>query len=270
MARLWTKLSRVYLYDDPDSQGLDVDALAGWLAERLPGVEVGVRTHFLTYHIGRLPGEVRDQLTEELAKQLDRAEVDDLVHPAERGSLPRDDPAALGLGPIYRGVALQAIYRLLIPEEESYIHHLHIVFTAHAIGDWDEETRDFELKIAVLGAPTIISTTGLIEVPLKPKRYEFMRAQLAMMGLEEDLDDLAEEFADKALGYGDPRLNECLKGYVLMALFYRMYGEGPCGERGCRLYDAPTQEELIRTQCGPRAGLCKRHREMFEEAGYQP
>ena len=32
MARLWTKLSRVYLYDDPDSQGLDVDALAGWLA----------------------------------------------------------------------------------------------------------------------------------------------------------------------------------------------------------------------------------------------
>ena len=48
-----THLQAVYLYDDPDTAGLDIDYLAGYLATEAPGLQVGVRTDFLPHHFGR-------------------------------------------------------------------------------------------------------------------------------------------------------------------------------------------------------------------------
>ena len=114
----------------------------------------------------------------------------------------------------------------------------------------------------------MISLPGLVEAIPRPKEYEFRRAQLAIFGAdEEELEDLAEAFADRTLGYGDPRLNEVCKGYALMAVFYRMFGEAFCGDIQCRLHAARTQDALIKAQCRPKAGLCSRHLAMLESAG---
>ncbi|MCX7597307.1 MAG: hypothetical protein N2512_00340 [Armatimonadetes bacterium] len=263
------QLKRVYLYDDPEMDGLDTEALGRYLRARLPQVAVEVRGEFFTHQLRRVAEEDQGTAARELAKQLRRAQVKDLVHPAERRASGREDPAELGLGPVYRAAALQAIMSVLLHSSEAGLDHLHIVLAGQAIGDWDE-TRQFRLRVACLGQPSIVSTVGLVEVPRRPRQYSFMRAHLVALGLEEDLDDLAEAFGRQALGYGDPRINDVLKGYALMAVFYRLYGEGPCADRTCRLYDAATQEELLACQCGPRTRLCRRHSEMLAAAGGRP
>jgi len=265
----WVRLSSIYVYDDPEMEGLDTDGLGRYLRARLPEVKVEARGEFFTHQLRRLPEDEQEKMAQELAGQLRRAEVTNLVHPAERGHTAPEDPAELDLGPVYRAAALQAIMGVLLDPQENRLDCLHIVLMGQALGDWDE-TRHFRLRIACLGHPSLISTVGLIEVPQRPRQYEFLRAHLLALGLDEDLDDLAETFAGRALGYGDRRINDVLKGYALMAVLYRLYGEGPCADRTCRLHDAATQEEMLARQCGPKARLCPRHSKMLAAAGGRP
>lgn len=261
----WTRLRHVYIYDDPDTEGLNTDAVARYLADALPHAEVRVRNDYLTHQLRRYAdqGQAAEELVSQLAGQFKRAQVDSLVHPADRGLLPPEDPAELGLGEVYRAQALQAILSLMVQADESSLDHLHIVLTSMVFGDWDEFSREFRVRVGCLGRPSLLSTTGLIEGPARPRDFEVLRTQMAVMGLGEDIADLAEAFQPRALGYGDRRITECLKGYALMAVMYRAYGEGPCDDPTCRLHDAATQEELIACQCGDDAGLCHRHAAML-------
>ena len=259
----WTRLRHVFVYDDPDTEGLNTDALARFLADALPQAEVRVRNDYLTHQLRRYAEEGGEELIAQLTGQFTRAQVDNLVHPADRGLLPPEAPADLGLGEIYRGQALQAILALMMLADEDSLDQLHIVLTSMVFGDWDEHTRDFRVRVGCLGQPSLISTTGLIEGPARPRDFEVLRTQMAVMGLDEDIADLAEAFEPRALGYGDRRITTCLQGYALMAIMYRAYGEGPCEDPTCRLHDAATQEELIECQCSEDAGLCERHSAML-------
>jgi hypothetical protein len=255
------------LYDDPESAGLNVLDLAGYLAARLPDVEVSPRSDYFTHHLARFAEEQQDMLVQELEKQLSSFEIEDAILPEDRGKAPAEPTEDLDLGAIYDATGLQAALKLLLPPEESGADHLHIVFTDHCIADWDLAARRMRIRIAALGQPTVISTSGLIEAPEKPKQYHFMRAQLAFLGQEEALDEVEGHFSDTTLGYADPRLNEVLKGYVLKAAFYRMFNEAACRVQSCRLFDAATHEEMLEAQTGRRPGLCHRHAEMLTKAG---
>ncbi len=259
-----TRLGRIYLYDDPDSQGLDIDYLAGYLASELPAVEVGVRRDFLTHHLGRFSDEEREMLIPELSRQLEGAKTEAL-----KGS---DDPLVEGLvreaelGEMLVARPLQAALRLLVPEEEAELSHLHIVFVSELVVELGV-ADGLRLGVAALGAPTIVSTSGLIEAPRRPREYYFKKAQYVMAGADEYLLELTEEFADRTAGYGDPRLNELLKGYLLMAVVFRVSGDGPCTHPTCPLYAAETQEELMAAQVGSESKICRRHREMLDSIG---
>jgi hypothetical protein len=256
----WTRPSHVYVYDDPDTEGLNVDDVARYLADVLPGAEVRVRGDYLTHQLRRYAEAGGEELVAELTQHFKRAQVDDLVHPADRNVMPPESPADLGLGEVYRGQALQAILGLMVNAEESGLSQLHLVLTSMVFGDWDDASRQFRIRVACLGQPSLISTMGLIEGPARPRDFEVLRTQMAVMGMGEDIADLAEAFEPRALGYGDRRINECLKGYALMAVMYRAYGEGPCANPACRLHDAATQEELLACQCSEDAALCDRHK----------
>ena len=260
-------LESVYLYDDPDSAALDVDALAHWLAARLPRAHVVVRSDYLTHQLGRFTDEQRATLVAELEEQLARAEVDNLVRPEERQMLPPLAPQERGLDVVYEAVPLQTLLGLLLDPAEAKLSHLHIMFTAHYVGAWRENEPHLRLRAAVLGAPNIISTSGLVEALELPRQYHFMRQQLAVMGIEETVDDA---FADQTLGYGDPRLNEVCKGYLMQAIFYRLTGETDCVDPSCRLHLAPTHRATMQTQVLGRPGLCEHHRHEFSIRGGEP
>ncbi len=148
----WTPLRHVFVYDDPDTEGLNTDAIAQYLADALPLAEVRVRSDYLTHQLRRYAEQGGEELIAELTEQFRRAQVDNLVHPADRGLLPPEAPADLGLGEIYRGQALQAMFALMMLADEAALDQLHIVLTSMVFGDWDEHTREFRVRVAAPGA----------------------------------------------------------------------------------------------------------------------
>jgi hypothetical protein len=256
-----THLAALYLYDEPEAPGLDVDYLAAYLAALLPTCEAHPRTDFLTHHLARFSEEQRETLGEQLLEQLRRARVENLVPPALRGSLPPEDPTEAGWEEVYHAPSLQAVLHLLLPPEETHLSDLHLSLTNLRQGLWPAPDQPFRLTPAILGEPNLLSLTSLLEAPQPPREYEFLRLQMAMFGLEEGLEVVDERFAPSMLAEADPRLNEVVKGLLLQALFYRLFGEAFCLDPACRLYNATTHEDLLTAQTAPHAGLCERHRQ---------
>jgi hypothetical protein len=256
-----TGVSAIYLYDEPDAPGLDVDYLGRYLAAVLPTCEVHPRSDFLTHHLARFTDEQRETLGEQLLGQLQRARVDNLAPPAYREKLPAEDPAEAGWEEVYHAPSLQTVLHLLLPAEESHLSHLHLVLTSLRLGLWSAADQPFRLTPAIFGEPNLLSLTSLLEGPETSREYQFLRVQMAMFGLEEGLEVVEDRFAARMLLEGDPRLNEVLKGLLLQALFYRLFGEAFCPDPACRLYNATSHEEFLEAQTGPKAGLCARHRE---------
>jgi hypothetical protein len=256
-----TRLSALYLYDEPEAPGLDVDYLAAYLAALLPTCEAHPRTDFLTHHLARFTEEQREALGEQLLEQLRRARVANLVPPALRETLPPEDPAAADWEELFHAPSLQAVLHLLLPPEETHLSDLHLSLTNLRLGLWPAPDQPFRLAPAIFGAPNLLSLTSLLEGPQAPREYEFLRVQMAMFGLEEGLEVVEDRFAPSLLAEADPRLNEVVKGLLLQAVFYRLFGEAFCPDPGCRLYNATTHEALLAAQTAPHAGLCPRHRE---------
>lgn len=158
-------------------------------------------------------------------------------------------------GPVYSGFRFQALLRELIPKEERSFCHLHIIFTNQRLATW--EGSRWHLRTILLGFPTVISTTGLVEAPAREREYYVLSSvdqALAEKWLSERRD---------FLDYDDPRLTEALKGYLWQALFFqRALGEGRdfafCPDEKCSLYNSHRQRELFSAQFGGR--LCEAHR----------
>lgn len=254
-----TRVQQIYLYDEPDALGLDLGQLAGYLAAVLPTCEVHTRRDFLTHHLARFSEEQREALGRQLLAQLRRTHL-------EPGELPASpDGEAL-----YHAASLQAVLRLLLPADEEHLSHLHFVFTNLRLGRRPAAQDPGRQLMVLLGEPNLFSLSGIIEAPAAAREYEFLRAQMAMFGLEEGMDELEERFAPQMLTEGDPRLGEVLKGLLLQALFYRIWGEAFCEQPRCRLHPASSHEEILTIQASSWAGLCETHREWLREIGGAP
>jgi hypothetical protein len=261
---LLARVEHIYLYDEPDALGLNIGYLGGYLAAILPTVEVHLRRDFLTHHLEPYSAEQRETLGRELLAQFARARLDTAPLPVE--TAPAEEPT---LEEFFEGRLIRELLGLLLPPEEKASEHLHLVFTNWRLAQVGE-AGELRQIISLFGTPTLISLTGLFEALAAPRRYDFLRAQMAMLGLEEGLEELEEQFAPSLLGPGDPRLNEVLKGLVLQALFSRLWGEAFCLDEDCRLFNAATYEELFHAQTQVGAGLCAKHTAWLREISGAP
>lgn len=163
----------------------------------------------------------------------------------------------------YEGFTIMALYRGLIPKKESGLDFIHIAFTCQLLATWEEDDRRYHLRTAVFGYPSIISTTGMVEAPAKPRGYYLLKGQYQALGAYDAAAHLEEEFKGRFLTHDDPCLTEVAKGYVLQALAGHLLGYPFCPKRNCRLYNAHWQEEMLRAQMGKRSGLCQKHEKLF-------
>ncbi len=249
----------IYLYRDPAAPEIDAKSVAGHL-ERTTGTSVEVRDEFFSHH-GH--GGVAP-----LAEAFARARVVDPLHLRE----PVDpsyglvrieerllgDPAHLVPGVLYDGMAVMDICRSLLPAGEASLGNLHIVLTRRLLGTFDEGDRRYHARTIVAGSPCIISTSGLVEAPAKPREFYVQRRGASALGVEVPLEVLKEELGSRFLDYGDPRATEVAKGYALQAYAYHVLGDPFCDDPDCRLYNAHWQEEMLRAQVDSGA-LCGRH-----------
>ena len=260
-------LYRWFLYDEPAWPTLRVDHLAEWLRERFPSHEVRVRSHLAE----GTPADPyrREEALQQWARLWAEAKV---FRPDERVEAPSPLSGEIEyerrrllqrhrplFGIVYDGEWLQAGLRAFLPPQERRLSDLHILFTGQLLASFDEGDLRYHLRTLIIGFPTLISLTGMVEAPAKPREYYFLRS------LRLDDPRVWERPSEKWLVHHDERLTEVAKGFLLQAAFYQWLGEAFCQDSHCRLFNAHWQEELLQAQLGGPYELCPRHRELFKK-----
>ena len=116
---------------------------------------------------------------------------------------------------------MQRLFETMINENESNIDHVHIVFEDRLICTFSEEDWRYHARTIVGGSPSIISTTGIVEAPAKPKEWYIKQMQLTTYDKDSDGDEneaIPSSEKEKYLDYGDSRINFAAVGYALQAL----------------------------------------------------
>jgi len=267
----------VHLYREPWAAALDCEALASYVERLLPSIRADVREPFVSWHLSRLPADERALRLGELARAFAGAKVRNPARPdLNAGPLAgevdyerrRLEAGSKVLGLLYDGISLMNLLAALITAEERSRRHIHVVFTNQLFGTWQDDDRRYHARVSLYGFPSLISTTGLVEAPAKPREFYFLKQQYTALGMADAVDvGMKKEFWGRVLGHNDERTTEVLKGYALQALFYHIWGEPFCPDRGCRLYNAHWQEELLAAQLGGDYELCPRHEQMLKAEG---
>lgn len=265
-SEILTVPDRLLLYDDPASPTLDAAELAAYL-RKTTGVEVDLRPAFFTDH----PAEDRDALAERLA----RTKVKDVYHeeqayPPLLGDVDIErrllgDPKKRIPGILYDGFRLQEVLRSLLPEAERSLRYLHLVLTARLIGTFDPGDRVYHARVVACGYPTIVSTSGVVEGPAKPREFYVIKRRYSSVGMTAPTEAIKEEVEGRYIDYDDERLTEILKGYGLQAFFYHLTGDPFCDDPSCRLYNAHWQEEMMEAQLAS-GELCPSHQGILRGA----
>jgi len=261
-------LPKIHLYEDKSSKNLNLKEIARYLSEKLGRISIDIRGPLIVAY-------ERDKI-EELARTLASVRVRDpmrkhlLFEPLlgeiefERKLLLNPELSLPGV--LYEGLRLADVALNLLPEDERNLGHIHIVFTNRLFGTWDKVDGRYHARVSVYSFPSLISTTGIVEAPARPKEFYALKRRYESLGVPVPLEELKEKFRGKFIDYDDERLTEVMKGYVMQAIFYHLTFDPFCEVKTCRLFNGHWQEEVILAQLGPKdSEFCESHSKMLKE-----
>lgn len=130
-----------------------------------------------------------------------------------------------------------------------------------------DENKKLHIRASIYGFPSIISTSGIVEGPAKPREYYLYKDRFLKLGtwpIEEP--KIKRRFKGRFIDYGDKRLTEVIKGYISQAVFFYLTGEPFCEKRSCRLFNSHWQEDLIYSQI-KIGNFCPGHKKMLGMLG---
>ncbi len=255
---------RILLYDDPSSPALDLEEIRSYLHENT-GASVESRPEFFSHQ----RGEDLEALARSVTKTRVRnprgepEEFEPLLGEVDFELRMLRDPRKRLPGILYDGFRFQNALRALLAQEERSWRTMHLAFTSRLVGTFDPADRLYHARVIVCGYPSIISTSGLVEGPAKPREFYLVRRGYSALGLTPPTDTLKEELRGRFIDYDDERTTEVLKGYVLQAFFYHATGDPFCSNPDCRLFNAHWQEEMIQSQLSS-GELCEQHRSLLK------
>lgn len=265
---------RCDLYDDSFASNFQISEIANYLQLKLPQAEIVVHGSLIHEKLNSLPEEERKVSLQHLSVGFAKARVHDphktvnereplygeIAYEKRRLTLKGESK-----GVVYDGFMVQHLLAKLFDRKEINRWRLPIVFTNQLLATFDESDRRYHLRTVILGYPAIVSTTGLVEAPAKPREFYLAREQFRAMGLDAISPLLANELKERCLLPNDDRLTEVAKGYALQTVFYALFGEAFCQDKDCRLYNAHWQEEMLNAQLKGTYDLCPRHENMLKD-----
>ena len=254
------KISRVFLYDEPSVPEIEINNLAKFIEETI-GVQVEVRKNFFEHF------KSDKNTAYELASfrifnpysSFERHKPTEEEINFEEESFTNSSISNNII--LYDGFELQNFLEKIIPQEESSEDKFHLVFTARLTCTYDYEDYRYHGRAVICSNPSIISTTGIIEAPAKPRAYYISMYQNMSQGL--NLGALKEQFKGKFLEYHDKNLSRVVRGYALQAIFYYLTTEPFCDSKDCILNNAHWQEDLIHSQI-ELGKFCNTHQKILE------
>jgi len=240
---------RVILYSDYPSSSLNIDLIV----ENLKGYG------FTAEGRGNLIKSLSlsEQEIYNLAKYLSSIYISDI-------SIPVDSPGPSNLSELeierhkltgranvpanfYDGYWLQRILHSLLAKklgEELNSKYVHLIFTGRLFGTFED--RRYHARVILMGTPSLISTSGLIEAPAKPREYYYVKGRLIQSGM--DTAELDNIYKGRFVEYDDPKITSILTSFALQVIFYELTGEAFCDNAVCCLSNSHWQEEVLNAQ----------------------
>ena len=264
------KVSKIFLYDEPAVQEIQISNLKNFLLETFH-VDVEIKECVFHNLDGKtiekisgcrifdhkmpfkkhLPNKQEIDFEKSVCEDTNLLEKTTMVENAER----IEDVM------MYDGFEVQNIIYDVITKNDSDQNNLHIVFTNRLICTYDTADSRYHGRTVICSNPAIISTTGMIEAPARPREYYFEAMKCKMQGL--DIQDVKKNYSGKFLDYHDKRLSKISEGYLLQAIFYYMTGDAFCDSLDCRLNNAHWQKDLLYSQL--KIGkLCNKHQALLD------
>lgn len=239
------KISKIILYDEPTVSEIQLKRLEKFLREAFP-VQIEIRENIFS--------DASDEILEKIANTV----ISDLKKPFEKQNKATSENKGMIL---YDGFELHKIITELVPINENKIDTLHIIFTDKLTCTFNENDFRYHARALIGSNPSIISTTGMIEAPAKPKQYYL---DLMTNFSEERIEEVKKKYKGQFLEEHDLRLSEIAEGYLLQAIIYYETGEAFCEHKDCRLFNAHWQKDLFHSQIDNK-NLCKKHQEILNQ-----
>ena len=264
------KISKIFLYDEPAVQEIQISNLKNFLLETFP---VDVEIKECIFH----------NLDEKTIEKISACRIFDLKLPFKKHAPDKsemdfekcvcNDTKLMGKTTMvenalriedvvmYDGFEIQNIIYNITTETDLDPNNLHVVFTNKMTCTYDTADSRYHGRAIICSNPAIISTTGMIEAPARPKEYYFEVMKCKMQGL--DIQNAKKNYNEKFLDYRDQRLSKIAEGYLLQAIFYYMTGDAFCDSLDCRLNNAHWQKDLLHSQL--KIGkLCDKHQALLD------
>ena len=246
------KISKIILYDCSSDSKLEPTKIVNFLKKIFP-IKIEIRKNII------------ESTNHALMNKIFKTRIYDLKKPFKRKNEKEQEIISLKEinnkeKEIHDGFEFCNMLRELIPENENKINILNIFFIDYLIGTFSEDDFRYHARAMVGSNPIIISMSGIIEAPAKPKQYYLDKMTNSMTGIEEDLN---EKYKGEFLEYNDSRISNIVEGYVLQAILYLETGDPFCKHRHCRLYNAHWQKDLLFAQLESRK-FCKKHSKIIE------
>ena len=264
------KVSKIFLYDEPAVQEIQISNLKNFLKETF-SVDVEIKkcifNNLSQKTIEKISScRIFDPKISFKAHRPDKQEIDfekkvcrdtklmektTMVETAER----IEDVV------MYDAFEIQNVLHNIVTETDPELDDLHIVFTNKLICTYDTTDSRYHGRTVICSNPAIISTTGMIEAPARPKEYYFEVMKCKMQGLS--IQNAKKNYNQNFLDYHDQRLSKIAEGYLLQAIFYYMTGDAFCDSLDCRLNNAHWQKDLLYSQL--KIGkLCNKHQALLD------
>ena len=240
------KVDKIVLYDEPNVPQINLSSLSNFLKQNLL-IDVEIRRNFF------------EKLDKAVLQKIKEAQITDLKKPFEKQDQMTTKEQLSSEQVLYDGFEVQKIISNHISENDNKTQNLHIIFTQQLVATFSDEDFRYHARALISANPTIISTSGIVEAPAKPKKY-YLDLMTNFSGDSED--SIKMKYKEQFVEYNDPRLAMIVEGYVLQSLIYYETGESFCDQNYCRLFNAHWQEELLSTQVKDRK-FCEKHRKII-------
>ena len=163
---------------------------------------------------------------------------------------------------MYDGFRLQKVLSNLISETEHTENIFHVFFTNKLTCTYDYNDYRYHGRALIGANPSIISTTGIIEAPAKPREYYYDLMTNFTKGV--NVETVKQKYKGTYLEYNDSRLSKIVEGYLLQAILYYETGKPFCENSECRLFNAHWQKDLLHSQLEVKK-LCEAHQKILRD-----
>jgi len=244
------KISKIILYDEPSVPELKIERLRLFIKNTF-GVNVEIKKNIFNFlgeeSIAKIASCRIFKMTKPFQRHNPTIEEIDFEKQASQDSSKIENIV------MYDGFEIQKIISKSVSHNAD---ELHIAFTNKLTCTYDYSDYRYHGRTVICSNPSIISTTGIIEAPAKPREYYMELSMNITQGLNPE--SVKKKFQGTYLEYHDPRLSEITEGYILQAVFYYLTGESFCDSLDCRLNNAHWQKDLLHSQL-EIGKLCEKH-----------